>query len=73
MAWALFDAALAPFSVLVVTIGYSTYFKEVVAGGAREGDFLWGLAASLSMLVVAVLAPSSGRYSRPNRDQAARS
>ncbi len=62
LAWALFDASLAPFSVLVVTIGYSTYFKEVVAGGAREGDFLWGLAASLSMLVVAVLAPVLGAH-----------
>ena len=63
VAWALFDAALAPFSVLVATIGFSTYFKEVVAQGAREGDFLWGLAASLSMLVVAILAPLLGAYS----------
>ena len=62
LAWALFDASLAPFSVLVVTVGYSTYFKEIVAGGARSGDFLWGLASSISMLLVAVTAPILGAH-----------
>ncbi|GAB4258873.1 MAG: MFS transporter [Thermoleophilia bacterium] len=62
VAWALFDFATTPFVVLITTVGFSTYFKTVVTGGSRAGDFYWGLAGALSMVVVAVIAPSAGAY-----------
>ncbi len=62
LAWASYDFANTPFVVLVATVGYATYFKDVVAGGSRSGDFLWGLAGSISMVVVALTAPSTGAY-----------
>jgi UMF1 family MFS transporter len=62
LAWAMFDFANTPYVVLVATVGFSTYFKEVVAAGARSGDFLWGLAGSLSMVIVALTAPYMGAY-----------
>lgn len=60
LAWAMFDFANTPYVVLVATVGFSTYFKDVVAGGARAGDFLWGLAGSISMILVALSAPYMG-------------
>ena len=62
LAWAAYDFANTPYVVLVATIGFSTYFKEVVANGARAGDFLWGATGSVSMIIVALTAPYMGAY-----------
>lgn len=61
--WTLFDFADRSFSVMIVTVGYSLYFKEIVAGGTGRGDFLWGLAVSLSMLLTAIISPFAGAAS----------
>ena len=45
---------------MVVAVGYSLYFKDVVAGGSGRGDFLWGLAVSISMFLTALIAPVLG-------------
>lgn len=58
--WTLFDFANTSYSVMIVAVGYSLYFKEVVAGGSGRGDLLWGIAVSLSMLLTAVIAPVLG-------------
>jgi len=58
--WTLFDFANTSFSVIVVAVGYSLYFKDVVAGGHGRGDFLWGAAVSISMLITAIIAPVLG-------------
>lgn len=59
-AWTLFDFANTAFYVLILTVGYPLYFKKIIVGGGIEGDALWGLSFSLSMLVVAVLSPVLG-------------
>ena len=62
--WTLFDFANTAFSVVVVTVIFSRYFTNHVAGGQR---WLWGLAVSLSMIIAAVLSPPLGAvadYSR---------
>jgi UMF1 family MFS transporter len=58
--WMLFDFANTSFSVMIVAVGYSLYFKDIVAGGSGRGDFLWGLAVSISMLLTALIAPVLG-------------
>ncbi len=58
--WTLFDFANTSFSVMIVAVGYSLYFKEIVAGGSGRGDFLWGIAVSVSMLLTAIIAPVLG-------------
>ncbi|MFA6469779.1 MAG: MFS transporter [Bacteroidota bacterium] len=58
--WTLFDFANTSFSVMIVAVGYSLYFKEIVAGGSGKGDLLWGIAVSISMLLTAVIAPVLG-------------
>ena len=56
-AWTLFDFANTAFSVIIVTVIYSRYFTNHVAGGRR---WLWGLAVSLSMIFAALLSPPLG-------------
>ncbi len=59
-AWTLFDFANTAYSVIVVTLAYALYFRDVVAGGTGAGDLYWGLAVSASMVVAALLAPPLG-------------
>jgi UMF1 family MFS transporter len=63
LVWSLFDFANTSFSVLIVAVGYSLYFKDVVVGGAGRGDFFWGLIVSISMLLTALIAPVLGAAS----------
>lgn len=58
--WTLFDFANTAFYVLILTVGYPLYFKKIVAGSTDQGDTLWGLSFSISMLIVAVLSPVLG-------------
>ncbi len=58
--WALFDFAHTSFYVIILTVGYPLYFKEIVAQGSKQGDFLWGLAFSISMTLVALMSPVLG-------------
>jgi UMF1 family MFS transporter len=58
--WTLFDFANTSFSVMVVAVGYSLYFKEIVAGGSGRGDLFWGIAVSVSMFLTALIAPVLG-------------
>ena len=60
IAWALFDFGNTAFYVVILTVGYPLYFREVIAGGAPNSDFLWGMAFSLSMACVALLSPVLG-------------
>jgi len=56
-AWTLFDFANTAFSVIVVTVIFSRYFTNHVAGGRR---IFWGIAVSASMVVSALLSPPLG-------------
>ena len=62
-AWTLFDFANTGFSVMIVTLGYALYFRQVVAGSDRY----WGIAVSLSMLICALLAPPLGAIADATR------
>ncbi len=62
-AWCMYDFANSAFTTLIVTVAYSVYYVQVVAGhltpaGTAERLWFWGYAAS--MLVVALLAPPLG-------------
>lgn len=59
-AWTLFDFANTAFSVMIVTVGFALYFRTIVAGGTNEGDLLWGMSVSLSMLTAMVISPALG-------------
>lgn len=59
-AWATFDFANTAFSVIIVTLVYALYFRDVVVGDSGNGDLAWGIAISISMLVAALLSPPLG-------------
>lgn len=61
--WTLFDYARTSFSVMIKTVGFALYFRQIVVGGTGRGDFYWGLADSLSMVIAAGLSPVLGAAS----------
>lgn len=64
--WSLFDFANTAFSVIIVTVIYSKYFTNYVAGGK---NWLWGLAVSTSMIFAAVLSPPMGAIADVSRNR----
>lgn len=58
--WSLFDFANTAFYVIVLTVGYPLFFKEVITQNSPNSDFLWGLSFSISMLIVAMISPLLG-------------
>jgi UMF1 family MFS transporter len=61
--WTLFDYARTSFSVMIKTVGYALYFREIVTAGTFRGDFYWGLADSISMIIAAAISPALGAAS----------
>jgi MFS transporter, UMF1 family len=60
LAWCMYDVADSAFTTVIVTTLYAIYFGTVVVGDPQRADFLWGLGASISEVIVAVLAPILG-------------
>jgi UMF1 family MFS transporter len=68
LGWCMYDVADSAFTTVIVTALYAPYFSKIVVGDPPDpnvlwglkGDFLWGLAASISEIIVALLAPILG-------------
>lgn len=60
LGWCFYDVADSAFTTVIVTVLFSLYFGTVVVGDAGRADFLWGVAASVSEIAVALLAPILG-------------
>ncbi|MCZ6476679.1 MAG: MFS transporter [Gammaproteobacteria bacterium] len=58
--WALYDFANSPFTTLVVTFVYATYFTQAIAPDPITGTVLWSRAVALTAVVVAVCSPILG-------------
>jgi len=68
--WVMYDFANSSFTTIIVTVIYSVYFKDVVVNSGELGTALWGRTISISMLMVALLAPIFGAvadYSRAKK------
>ena len=59
-AWGMYDLANQSFTLLIITLLFPIYFKEVAVGNPQEGDSLWSIGASGSLLVVVLLSPIIG-------------
>ena len=63
-AWALFDFANSAYPAVMTTAVFPLFYKGVVVGSdAVQGEFWWGLAVSVSALIVATSAPLLGAIS----------
>ena len=60
IAWVLYDFANSPFTTLVITFIYATYFTEAIAADTIEGTVLWSRAVTITALVVAICSPVLG-------------
>ena len=60
LGWCIYDVADSGFTTVIVTALFPLYFGTIVVGNPARADFLWGLAASVSEAVVAILAPILG-------------
>jgi len=58
--WAIYDFANSPFTTLVVTFVYATYFTQVIAPDPVTGTVLWSRAVTITALVVAIFSPILG-------------
>ncbi len=48
-AWGMFDLANQSFTLLINTLLFAVYFKEVVVNDEAQGDRLWAILFSSSM------------------------
>ncbi len=60
VSWAFFDWAAQPYYTLVLTFLFAPYFANAVAPTPAEGQALWGYAAAIAGIVIAVGSPFFG-------------
>jgi UMF1 family MFS transporter len=58
--WCMYDVADSAFTTVIVTSLFALYFGTVVVGDVGRADYLWALGASISEVIVAVVAPILG-------------
>lgn len=58
--WAMYDWAVSPFSTLIVTFVFATYFQQAVVRDPVRGQALWSLALTLAGIIFATAAPLLG-------------
>ena len=60
VSWALVDWALQPYYTLILTFLFAPYFTSVVVGDPVRGQALWGYAAAIAGILIAVGSPVLG-------------
>ncbi len=66
--WVLVDWAIQPFHTLIVTFLFAPYFTNAVAGNPVQGQALWGYAAAVAGVIIALGGPILGAMAdRGNR------
>ena len=58
--WSIYDFANQPFTTLVVTAIYGTFFTTVIAENEIVGTLLWSRGITITALIVAFLSPIMG-------------
>ena len=58
--WALFDWSNQPYHTLITTFIFAPYFTSAVVGDSVRGQELWGYAASVAGLIIALGSPVLG-------------
>jgi UMF1 family MFS transporter len=58
----LFDWSVQPFYTLILTFLFAPYFANVVVGNGPEGQSMWGYAAAIAGVLIAVGSPFLGAF-----------
>ena len=56
----MYDFANHPFTTIILTFVYSTFFTDFIASNPEKGAVLWGRAVTVCSIVIAVLSPIMG-------------
>jgi MFS transporter, UMF1 family len=59
-AWGMYDLANQSFTLLINTLFFAVYFREVVVADPQRGVALWGTVFAFSMLLVVLASPVVG-------------
>lgn len=59
-AWGLYDLANQSFTLLIITLLFPIYFREIIVGDEQRGTALWGVIGPVSLVVVVVVSPILG-------------
>ena len=60
ISWALFDWSAQPFYTLITTFLFAPFFATAVMGNATEGQKIWGYAAAVAGVFIAIGSPFLG-------------
>ena len=58
--WSIYDFANQPFTTIILTFVYSTFFVDFIAPSGEEGAVMWGRAITISSIIVAMISPIMG-------------
>lgn len=58
--WCMYDFANSPFTTLIVTFIYSTYFTKAIAENEIIGTAWWSRGVTISAIMVAIISPVMG-------------
>ena len=59
-AWSFYDFANQPFTTIIVTFIYSSFFTKVIAENEQIGTTMWANSVALTAVIVAFLSPFLG-------------
>ena len=59
ISWAFYDFANSAYTLLMLSFVFPIFFREVIVGGT-QGDFWWGFAVSISILLGGIASPVIG-------------
>jgi UMF1 family MFS transporter len=60
--WIMYDWANSVYATIMMAAVFPIYFSSVAGAAGQQGDYWWGIASSVSMAIVAVLAPIVGAF-----------
>jgi len=60
IAWVLYDFANSAFYLMIPTILFPLYFREVIASGAKSPDMLWSVTIAIPILIMGIISPALG-------------
>jgi len=60
ISWSLYDFASQPFSTIVVTFVFSSFFTKHIAYDEKIGTQMWSNAIAISAVIVAIVSPFIG-------------
>ena len=60
--YCLYDWANSPFSTVVITFVFASYFEKAIVGDPEKASIMWGWAISFSAILIAIFSPFIGRH-----------